>query len=109
MTADFDVIGFDADDTLWHSEDGFRVNEERFVELITPYASAGVAVKAALTATEQKKLGAVGYGGKSFGPSMVEAPGTISGGRGPSTVVAQMVEMGRAQVEGPGRVVGYRP
>jgi len=29
MTAEFDVIGFDADDTLWHSEDGFRVNEER--------------------------------------------------------------------------------
>ena len=44
MTAEFDVIGFDADDTLWHSEDGFRVNEERFVELVTPYAPAGVAV-----------------------------------------------------------------
>ena len=50
------MIGFDADDTLWHSEDGFRANEERFVELITPYAPEGVDVKAALTATERKNL-----------------------------------------------------
>ena len=41
---DFDVIGFDADDTLWQSEDGFRCNELRFVELVAPYAPDGVDV-----------------------------------------------------------------
>ena len=51
---EFDVIGFDADDTLWHSEDGFLANEQRFVELIAPYAPEGVAVKAALTATYRR-------------------------------------------------------
>ena len=105
----FDVIGFDADDTLWHSEDGFRVNEERFVELITPYAPQGVEVKAALTATERKNLGAFGYGVKSFGLSMVEAAVTISGGRVPSTVVAEMVEMVRAQLEEPVRLLDHVP
>ncbi len=105
----FDVIGFDADDTLWHSEDGFRVNEERFVELITPYAPEGVGVKAALTATERKNLGAFGYGVKSFGLSMVEAAVTISGGRVPSTVVAEMVEMARAQLEEPVRLLDHVP
>jgi len=105
----FDVIGFDADDTLWHSEDGFRVNEERFVELITPYAPEGVEVKAALTATERKNLGAFGYGVKSFGLSMVEAAVTISGGRVPSTVVAEMVEMVRAQLEEPVRLLDHVP
>jgi putative hydrolase of the HAD superfamily len=109
MTADFDVIGFDADDTLWHSEDGFRISEERFVELITPYAPAGVAVKAALTATEQKNLGVFGYGVKSFGLSMVEAAVTISGGRVPSTVVAEMVEMVRTQLEEPVRLLDHVP
>ena len=29
----FDVIAFDADDTLWHSEDGFNAAERRFHEL----------------------------------------------------------------------------
>ena len=34
----FDVIGLDADDTLWHSEDSFHAVEARFVELVAPYA-----------------------------------------------------------------------
>ncbi|MGZ4702302.1 MAG: HAD family hydrolase, partial [Ilumatobacteraceae bacterium] len=105
----FDVIGFDADDTLWHSEDGFRANEERFVELVTPYAPEGVEVQAALTATERKNLGAFGYGVKSFGLSMVEAAVTISGGRVPSTVVAEMIEMVRAQLEDPVRLLDQVP
>ncbi len=105
----FDVIGFDADDTLWHSEDGFRSNEERFVDLIAPYAPAGVDVKAALTATERKNLAAFGYGVKSFGLSMVEAAVTISGGRVPSRTVAEMVEMVRAQLEDPVRLLDHVP
>jgi putative hydrolase of the HAD superfamily len=105
----FEVIGFDADDTLWHSEDGFRANEERFVELITPYAPEGIDIKAALTATERKNLGAFGYGVKSFGLSMVEAAVTISGGDVPSTVVAEMVEMARAQLEEPVRLLDRVP
>jgi putative hydrolase of the HAD superfamily len=105
----FDVIGFDADDTLWHSEDGFRANEERFVELVAPFAPDGIEVKAALTATERKNLGAFGYGVKSFGLSMVEAAVTISGGRVPSTVVAEMVEMVRAQLEEPVRLLDHVP
>ncbi|MGZ4763647.1 MAG: HAD family hydrolase [Ilumatobacteraceae bacterium] len=105
----FDVIGFDADDTLWHSEDGFRANEERFVELVTPYVPEGVEVQAALTATERKNLGAFGYGVKSFGLSMVEAAVTISGGRVPSTVVAEMIEMVRAQLEDPVRLLDQVP
>jgi putative hydrolase of the HAD superfamily len=105
----FDVIGFDADDTLWHSEDGFRVNEDRFQELIGPYAPEGVAVKEALTATERKNLGTFGYGVKSFGLSMVEAAVTISGGTVPSTVIAELVEMVRRQLEEPVRLLDHVP
>ena len=105
----FDVIGFDADDTLWHSEDGFRFNEERFVELVGPFAPEGVDVKSALTATERKNLGAFGYGVKSFGLSMVEAAVTITGGEIPSTVVAELVEMARRQLEEPVRLLDDVP
>lgn len=105
----FDVIGFDADDTLWHSENGFRANEERFVEVVSPYAPAGVDVKAALTATERKNLGTFGYGVKSFGLSMVEAAVTISQGAIPSSVVAELVELARRQLEEPVRLLEHVP
>ena len=45
----FDMLAFDADDTLWHSEDGFHASEQRFVELVAPFAAEGVDVKAAVS------------------------------------------------------------
>ena len=69
----FDVIGFDADDTLWHSEDSFIAVEQRFVELVAPYAPDGVDVAAALRATERGHVPISGYGVKAFTLSMVEA------------------------------------
>ena len=38
----FDVIGFDADDTLWKSEDGFREAEALFFDLVSPFTPNGV-------------------------------------------------------------------
>ncbi len=69
----FEVVGLDADDTLWHSEDSFARVEERFVELVTPYASPGVDVAAALRATERAHLPISGYGVKSFTLAMIKA------------------------------------
>jgi putative hydrolase of the HAD superfamily len=109
IAPDVEVIGFDADDTLWHSEDGFRANEERFVELVAPYAPEGVDIRAALTATERKNLHAFGYGVKSFGLSMVEAAVTITEGAVPSPVVAQLVALVRAQLQEPVRLLPHVP
>ena len=49
----FDVLAFDADDTLWHSEDGFRAAEQRFHALLGPFAAPGVDVADALVAMER--------------------------------------------------------
>lgn len=106
---DFDVIGFDADDTLWHSEDGFSAGEATFVELVSPYASEGVDVKAALTAVERKNLRTFGYGVKAFGLSAVEAAITITEGRVPTAVIGQLVEMVRAQLTEPVRLLRHVP
>ena len=105
----FDVIGFDADDTLWQSEDGFRSNELRFVELLTPYAPKGVDVRAALTATERKNLHTFSYGVKAFGLSMVEAAITISNGTVPTSLIAELIEMVRAQLEEPVHLLPHVP
>lgn len=105
----YDVIGFDADDTLWESEDGFRANELRFVELLAPYAAEGINVAAALTATERKNLSTYGYGVKAFTISMIEAAITISGGNVPSSVVAELIEITRDQLEAPVRLLPHVP
>ncbi len=105
----FDVIGLDADDTLWHSEDSFHAGEAKFVELVSPYVAEGIDVKAALTAVERKNLHSFGYGVKAFGLSAVEAAITVSEGNVPTSVVGQLVEMVRAQLTEPVRLLPHVP
>ncbi|MEN9504461.1 MAG: hypothetical protein RI958_387 [Actinomycetota bacterium] len=105
----YDVIGFDADDTLWQSEEGFQANELRFVELLTPHAAEGIDVRAALTATERKNLSTYGYGVKAFTISMIETAITISGGTVPNEVIAELIEITRDQLEAPVRLLPHVP
>jgi putative hydrolase of the HAD superfamily len=94
----FDVIGLDADDTLWHSEDSFAAVEERFVELVAPYVAQGIDVAAALRATERAHLPISGYGVKSFTLAMVKAAVNVSEGTVPASVVGQLVDAGLAML-----------
>ncbi|MDP2289912.1 MAG: GrpB family protein [Actinomycetota bacterium] len=105
----FGIVAFDADDTLWHSEDGFDASERRFVELLTPFAPAGIDVKAALTAVERKNLSTYGYGVKAFGLSAVEAALTISDGRVPTAIIGQLLDMIRATLTEPVRLLPHVP
>jgi putative hydrolase of the HAD superfamily len=90
----FDVVGLDADDTLWHSEDSFARVEETFTALMAPYAPAGIDVAAALRATERAYLPILGYGVKSFTLAMVKAAIAVSEGTVPALVVGQLVDAG---------------
>jgi putative hydrolase of the HAD superfamily len=101
MPKPFDVIAFDADDTLWRSEDAFHEAEQAFVELISPYVEHGIDVKAALTATERRNLAIFGYGVKAFGLSMVDAATTLIGGDVPAAVVARLIDTTRAMLTEP--------
>jgi putative hydrolase of the HAD superfamily len=105
----FDVIAFDADDTLWHSEDGFRECELRFVELVGPHTAPGIDVAAALVATERANLSALGYGVKSFAMSMVECAVTITDGTIPSATVAALVRMAKDLLTAPVRMLPHVP
>jgi putative hydrolase of the HAD superfamily len=103
--ATFDCLAFDADDTLWHSEDGFRAAEVAFYELLAPFAPAGIDIKAALTATERANLHTYGYGVKAFGLSMVEAAITISQGQVPTEVLTHLLQMVRELLLAPVRLL----
>jgi putative hydrolase of the HAD superfamily len=107
-TADeYDVIAFDADDTLWHSEDSFHAAEQLFVELVTPFVDAGIDVKGALTATERANLAVFGYGVKGFGLSMVETATAIAADRIPPSVIRRLVEIARAMLSEPVRLLPH--
>ncbi|MBI2518211.1 MAG: HAD hydrolase-like protein [Opitutae bacterium] len=76
------IIGFDADDTLWHNENIFDRAQERYRQLLARY-HAPAEVDRALFATEMRNLRLYGYGVKGFMLSAVETAieltkGTIS-------------------------------
>jgi len=75
-----DVIAFDADDTLWHTEYLYAEAKERLVALLSGYTDAAVLVEG-LEATELANLSLYGYGVKSFALSMVQAAVTLTEGR----------------------------
>lgn len=87
-----DVVGFDADDTLWRSEEHFRAAEELFLEWVGPYTPEGVDLAGALRSTELGNIALSGYGVKAFGLSMVEAAVAATGGAVPSTVLGRIVD-----------------
>ncbi|CAN5465925.1 HAD family hydrolase [soil metagenome] len=95
---DVEVIGFDADDTLWSSEDSFHAAEQRFVELLDPFTPDGIDLDAALHATERANLAISGYGVKAFTLSMVQAAVSVSDGRVPSSVIGELVELGHSML-----------
>jgi putative hydrolase of the HAD superfamily len=88
----YDVVGFDADDTLWQSEDSFREAEQLYVELVSPYAPDGVDVMRSLEAIELDNVPISGYGVKAFALSMVQAAVTATSGNVPSKVLGQIVD-----------------
>ena len=88
----FDVIGFDADDTLWRSEEFFRSAEAMFEELVAPHAPEGIHVLDALHAIELDNVPVSGYGVKAFALSMVQAAVTATSGRVPAAVIGRLVD-----------------
>jgi putative hydrolase of the HAD superfamily len=101
----FDLIGVDADDTLWHSEDSFHDVERDYVELLTPYIDVGVDIRGALRATEQRHLPISGYGVKAFTLSLVECAVTVTQGRVPASVIGEVLALGMGMLTEPVRLL----
>ena len=84
------VIGFDADDTLWHNQPIFERSYERFCELLANYhdpaKSAEILIK-----TEMKNIPLYGYGIKGFTLSAIESAIELSGGKISSTEIRQLI------------------
>lgn len=88
------AIGFDADDTLWQNEQYYKLTETHFTELLADFAE-GSHISDRLLEAEKRNLGYYGFGIKGFTLSMIETAIEITDGRVPSTVIADILSIGR--------------
>ena len=88
------VIGFDADDTLWQNEQYYKLTEGHFRSLLADYAE-GEHVSERLLEAEKRNLAHYGFGIKGFTLSMIETALEITEGRAPSSVISEILAIGR--------------
>lgn len=101
MNHPVEVVGLDADDTLWHSEIYFDRTQRRFDEIVSRYVAADVDVHRTLAAVERRNLDRYGYGIKGFTLSMLEAAIEVTDGAIGVDEVAQLLAAGRAMLDHP--------
>ncbi len=94
------TIGFDADDTLWHNEAGFRLTQDRFAALLADHAPPDH-LHARLIAAEHRNIGAYGFGVKGFILSMIETAIEVTEAKVPATVIAEIMATGREMLAHP--------
>jgi putative hydrolase of the HAD superfamily len=100
----FELIAFDADDTLWHSETLYHHAQDRLRQLLTPYAD-GEQVSQVLYATEMRNLQLYGYGIKGFVLSMIEAAIELTAGQIKGYEVAEIIDLAKEMKRAPVRLL----
>ncbi len=94
----FDLIAFDADDTLWQNEILYRRARAKYEQLMAPYCTAEEAALW-LDRTEMRNLEPFGYGIKPFILSMVETAVEISRGQIPASQILKIVNLAHEMVD----------
>jgi len=94
------TIGLDADDTLWHNENVFRLTQERFRGLLAGIADPDV-LDERLAEIEHRNLRLYGYGVKGFTLSMIETAMELTGNEAPGRVIADILAAGREMLSHP--------
>ena len=100
MAIDVDLIAFDADDTLWHTEHLYAQAQEAFYAVLAPYHPLEW-VKERLYETEIENLRHYGYGIKAFALSMVETAVELSEGRVSGAELRPLLERTKAMLNAP--------
>lgn len=94
------IIGFDADDTLWHNENIFDRAQERYRRLLAKYHPADE-VNVALFATEMRNLKRYGYGIKGFMLSATETAIELTKGEISAQEIREIIALGQDMLAHP--------
>lgn len=96
----FQVIAFDADDTLWHNETLFSLTHDRFKKLLNGFLTEEN-IDQKLYETEIKNLALFGYGIKGFTLSMIETAIEISNGQVTAEQIQTILNLGKSMIGSP--------
>ncbi len=100
MRKSIEIIGFDADDTLWLNEPYYRETEDKFCELLSEYNSKEYITKE-LFKFEMQNLSAYGYGIKSFTLSMIETAVSVSNNSLNNSIINQIIILAKEMINKP--------
>jgi putative hydrolase of the HAD superfamily len=93
----FDIIAFDADDTLWHNELLYLNAQAQFRTLLAQYHPPEW-IDARLYETEVRNLQHFGYGIKAFALSMIETAVELTEGRIAGRDIQTIIDTARAML-----------
>ena len=98
------LVGFDADDTLWRSQDYFNDAQAQFERIVSAYVDLADIGKY-LYEYESRNIAIFGYGVKGMALSMVEAAVTITDARISAADIHSIVQMGKDLLRHPVEVL----
>lgn len=90
-----DLVGVDADDTLWETEGNFQDIQSRFDTLMAPYLATDALAAEHLEDVERRNLAVFGYGVKGFTLSMIETAIMLSDGAVTGDDIARILDWSR--------------
>ena len=94
------LIGFDADDTLWHNETLYARVHERYRALLASHHDAAT-VDRALLETERRNLELYGYGIKSYTLSAIETAIGLTHGKISAAEIRELIALGQEMLAHP--------
>ena len=94
------IIGFDADDTLWHNEDGFQASHREFEALLSDFGEP-TEIEDHLFEIESRNMPKYGYGVKAYTLSLIECAIDISDGHVSTAQIASILDLGHALLDRP--------
>ncbi len=100
MTAQLTTIAFDADDTLWHNEQYFRLTQDRFCGLLRDFTEPDRLMDRLLEA-ERRNIGHYGFGIKGFVLSMIETAIDVTDRRVSADVIQEIIAAGQDMLQHP--------
>ena len=98
--AQFEVIAFDADDTLWENEALFRQTQDQIADLLRDYVAPDQLFESLLD-VERRNVGLYGFGIKGFVLSFIEAAIEACDGHIPQNLIKEIINAGQNMLQHP--------
>jgi len=100
----FDVIAFDADDTLWHNETLYSITQDKFKQLMSKYRGTD-GIDQVLYETEIRNLEHYGYGIKAFTLSMIETAIELTDDQIQGREIREIIGFAREMLKAPVQIL----